>query len=63
MVNSKRLDYQWSLIYVGKLKVYQLTESKLIDGEWIQVASSAWETLSSALDHIELANERRLREG
>ena len=62
MVNDHMQDYRWTLIYVGKLKEYQVSESRFVDGEWVQVASSRWNNLESALLHINYNNSNRSKE-
>jgi hypothetical protein len=62
MNNNKKLDYQWNLIWNGKLKQYQLTESRLVDGVWLTMNTSTWETMGAALEHISVTNDQRRRE-
>lgn len=63
MLTSKQRDYKWSLVYSGKTQSYQLTEHRLIDGEWVKLNSSEWDTINSVLSHIEVTNEKRMKDG
>lgn len=63
MLTSKQRDYKWSLVYDGQKKTYQLTEHRLIDGDWVKLNSSDWNTMESVLNHIEVSNEKRMKDG
>jgi hypothetical protein len=63
MLTSTQRDYKWSLVYDGQKKTYRLTEHRLIDGEWVKLNSSDWNTMESVLSHIEMSNEKRLKDG
>jgi len=47
------VEHKWTLIYKGKEKVYILTESRLLAGEWVEIARSEWTTLEAAITHMQ----------
>ncbi len=62
MLTSIQRDHKWSLIYHGRTQSYHLTEYRFVDGEWLKLNHSEWDTIQSVLGHIENMNEKRMKE-
>jgi hypothetical protein len=57
-IEMKADDYRWSLMYVAKDKKYRLTETQLVNDEWI-INRTSWDFIGAALSYIDRTNTRR----
>lgn len=55
------MDRKWTLIYIGKTKLYTLTEHRLAGGMWHPIAQTEWSTLDGALKHIAAGTVEAIR--